>query len=90
MEITSNLSAPDTGPINVDQIGLGEYLSLYAGVCVGLAAALFFGLTLVGLAAPLAAVALVFLTIRSVCLSALSSRQRFLEPWFKHLAMRSK
>ena len=71
MEIPSKLSAFDRGQIAVEQVGLGEYLVVHAGVCVGLAAAFFFGLTLVGLAVPLAAVALVFLTIRSVCLSAL-------------------
>jgi len=82
MESSTRLSAPDTGPITVDQVGLGEYLSVHAGICAGLA--------VVGLAVPLAAVALVFLMTRSVCLSALSSRQRFLDPWLKHLAMRSK
>ena len=71
MESSTRLSAPDTGPITVDQVGLGEYLSLHAGICAGLAVAFLFGLTVVGLAVPLAAVALVFLTIRSVCLSAL-------------------
>ncbi len=48
----------------VDQVGFSEYLAIYSGVCFSLAASLFLGMTLIGAALPLAAVAAVFFAAR--------------------------
>ena len=90
MEISSGLSTPNTGPMAVDQSEFGEFLYLYAGVCFGLATSLLTAMALVGIALPLIAVAVLFLTARSLCLSMFASRPNFLYAWIDHLANRAK
>ena len=90
MENFSSPPEPNTDSIALNQIGFGEYLSVYAGVSVNLATVIFFAMVLAGIAVPVAALALVFLAVRSRCLSMLASRPEFLTPWFDHLRDRAK
>jgi|TARA_B100001971_G_scaffold40832_1_gene35863 Mn2+/Fe2+ NRAMP family transporter len=84
-KISSDLSDLDTNSLAVEQAGFGEYISVCACFSVKLTTVLFFGMTLVGFAVPVATVALVFLAVRSKCLSLLASRPEFLTPWLDHL-----
>ena len=90
MENFKSPPEPNTDSIAVNQIGFGEYLSVYAGISVNLATVLLFAMTLAGIAVPVAAMALVFLAVRSKCLSIMASRPEFLTPWFDHLKDRAK
>lgn len=79
-EISSDLSDLDTNSLAVEQAGFGEYISVCACFSVKLTTVLFFGMTLVGFAVPVATVDLVFLAVRSECLSLLAPRPEFLTP----------